>query len=153
MANSGGLTGRRLDNGHLEPGVGEGHGGPMPAGQQSTPAGWSAFIYLHPAFQPYGTQYTSFWNQAPIYQAGCHPHVQVSALLGVHLHPSTRKKIWRGEFMDLFSLLFREPEPKPWTGCGALNRELEQYKCPKVEKNWDNWLSSYTILMAVVLQT
>lgn len=50
-------------------------------------------------------------------------------------------------------LFFHEPKPKPWTCCRVLNWELEQYKCHKVEWNWENWLSTYTIFMAIVLQT
>lgn len=30
--------------------------------------------------------------------------------------------------VDLFSLLFQEPEPKPWMGPRVTNREQEQFK-------------------------
>lgn len=45
-------------------------------------------------------------------------------------------------FDGMFSLLLREHEPKPWAPGPAVTIELKQYKYPKVEWNWDNWLSS-----------
>lgn len=67
------------------------------------------------------------------------------APLGVHLQLGTRDINWRGEIVDVFSLLFKEPEPKPWAPGPAVAREYGQYKRPKVEWNWNNWLSSHTI--------
>lgn len=55
-----------------------------------------------------------------------HPHAEVSSPFGVHLYPATKENIWRGEYVDLFSLLFRELEPKLWAGFGAVALELEQ---------------------------
>lgn len=30
-------------------------------------------------------------------------------------------------------------ELNAWMGCGSVSKELEQFKHPKVDKNWDNW--------------
>lgn len=93
------------------------------------------------------------WRSRPLsYAAGCQPYAETSAPSGIHLHPSLEGNIWRGKFVDLFSLLFCEPEPNLWTDCGAINRELEQHKLQNVERNWNNWLSGYIIYMAMVLQ-
>lgn len=54
-----------------------------------------------------------------------------------------KDKIWRGEFVDMFSLLFRVPEPKPGAPGPAVAGKHEQYKTPKVEHNGDNQLSGY----------
>lgn len=72
----------------------------------------------------------------------------MSAPLGPHLHPTTKDKIWWGEFLDLFSLLFRKPEPKPWAGFSADSQELNTFKHHKVYHTWDNYLSGYTNFMA-----
>lgn len=63
-------------------------------------------------------------------------YAELSSLFGVPLHPTMKKKIWKGEYIDYFSLLFREPEPKVWPGGGAVAQELEQYQCPKLETKW-----------------
>lgn len=63
-----------------------------------------------------------------------------------------RYRIWRRELIGVFSLLFREPEHKPWVPGPRVAWENEQYKCHKVEWNWDDWLSGYTIYVAVLLQ-
>lgn len=38
----------------------------------------------------------------------------------LYIHPATKDKICHGEFVDVFSLLFQEPDPKPWARCGAV---------------------------------
>lgn len=76
----------------------------------------------------------------------------MSTPLGEHLHPYNRNKIWRGDYIDLLFFLFREPELKPWAGCGTIAHELEQYKHSEVKRNWNNWLSDYAAYMAVVIQ-
>lgn len=57
-----------------------------------------------------------------------------------------------GEYIDLFSLLFWQPETKPWARCDAVAQDFKQCKHTKVELNWNNWLSGYTIYMVVVVQ-
>lgn len=63
-----------------------------------------------------------------------YPYAEISVSLGVHLHPATKVKNWR-RYVDIFSLLFHEPESKPWAGCGAVAMALQQYQCPKVDRN------------------
>lgn len=77
-------------------------------------------------------------------------YMERSLALGDHLLPSTKVKIWRGEYIDLFTLLFRDVEVKP--GAKDDPRELEKIKRQQVDKNFDNWLTAYTIYMGVVLQ-
>lgn len=67
-------------------------------------------------------------------------HSEGAVPLGFYLHPATKEKIWRGEFVDVFSLLFRV-EPME-----------EQDQHPKVERNFDNWLSGFLIYVSVLLQ-
>lgn len=52
----------------------------------------------------------------------------------------------------LFSLLFRDLQTKLWMGCDSVSRELEQFKCPKLDKNWGNLVSGFTMYIAVVMQ-
>lgn len=78
------------------------------------------------------------------------PHAQLSAPLGAHLHPSTKHNIWRGEYVDIFSLPLGETVLNPWAGCGTVTNELEQFKHPTVERSWHNWLSQYNIFMVVI---
>lgn len=47
---------------------------------------------------------------SPAYSAGYQPYAEVSGPLGGHLHPATKEMIWRGKFVDLFSLLFQAPD-------------------------------------------
>lgn len=72
----------------------------------------------------------------------------MSALLRVYLHPAIKGKIRWGEFVDVFSLLFGEVEPKVWAGDVPLSKEFESFQHPKVEHNW-NWVLSYTIYKTV----
>lgn len=90
------------------------------------------------------------WTVAGV--GGSHTFAEVSAPLGVHLHHTTKHKIWQGEYVAVSSLLFRWPKLKPWTGCVALACEQEHFKHHKVEINWDNWLSWCNIFMAMVVQ-
>lgn len=53
-------------------------------------------------------------------------YVELSALLGAHLHPTT-KDIWWDEFADVFSLLPGEPKPKPWATGIPFLRKCESY--------------------------
>ncbi|KAL8221657.1 UNVERIFIED_CONTAM: hypothetical protein K2H54_073610 [Gekko kuhli] len=64
---------------------------------------------------------------------------------GDHLLQATKAKIWRGEYVDMFTLLFRDVELKAsmWDD----PRELEKIKRMQIDKNFDNWLSAYTIYM------
>lgn len=71
---------------------------------------------------------------------------------GAHFHPVTKEKFGKGENIDLYSLLFRKPEPKPWASCARASRELELFRWPKADKNWDTRVSGITIYHAVVMQ-
>ncbi|KAL8221088.1 UNVERIFIED_CONTAM: hypothetical protein K2H54_058770 [Gekko kuhli] len=79
-----------------------------------------------------------------------HKNMKRSLPLGDNLLQAIKTKIWRGEYVDMFTLLFRDVELKanmrddPW--------ELEKIKRMQIDKNFDNWLSAYTVYMGVVLQ-
>ncbi|XP_053152458.1 uncharacterized protein LOC128345096 [Hemicordylus capensis] len=91
-----------------------------------------------------GTTLDSSGTQVP------YPPCNTSLPLGGHLLPSVKERIWRGEFVDIFHLLFREPEPalKEW----EQKKEETKPKHKPVEHNWANWLSGYTVYMGVMLQ-
>lgn len=61
----------------------------------------------------------------------------------------TKSKIWHGEYMDLFTLLFWDMEVKEEAKDEP--RKLEKIKCRQVDKNYANWLSTCTIYMRVVI--
>lgn len=77
-------------------------------------------------------------------------YMEQSLPLGNHLLPATKIKIWHGEYVDIFTLLFRDVELKP--GAKDDPRELEKIKWQQVDKNFTNLLSAYNIYMGVVLQ-
>lgn len=60
-----------------------------------------------------------------------------------HLLPITKEKILRGEFMNLFALLYREPVKKGKEEVEIRDKEILK-KC-KVEKTLANWLPGYLI--------
>ncbi|KAL8172610.1 UNVERIFIED_CONTAM: hypothetical protein K2H54_002906 [Gekko kuhli] len=80
------------------------------------------------------------------------PHVYMacSQPLGDHLLRATKAKIGRGEYAEMFTLLFRDVEVK--ASIRDDPRELEKIWYMQVDKNFDNWLLAYTIYMGVVLQ-
>ncbi|XP_053167389.1 uncharacterized protein LOC128351680 isoform X3 [Hemicordylus capensis] len=78
------------------------------------------------------------------------PYGGMGLPLGGHLLPSTKEKILKGEYVDIFSLLFREPEVKHKEGESC--KEHEATKRKPVEKTWNNWLSGFTIYMGVIVQ-
>lgn len=70
--------------------------------------------------------------------------------LGRHLALSVKEKIWKGEFVYLFSLLQTEPEPVPRPGDPI--RDSETMRRRKIDKNWTNWLNSLVIYAPALLQ-
>lgn len=56
---------------------------------------------------------------------------------GGSLAQATRDKILRGEYVDLFSLLYRELEKKDKDLLD--DKEKEILKKRKVDRNWTNW--------------
>ncbi|XP_053159419.1 uncharacterized protein LOC128347977 isoform X2 [Hemicordylus capensis] len=77
------------------------------------------------------------------------PYGAVGLPLGDHLLPATKEKILKGEYVDIFSLLFREPEVKHKEGESCKDHAVTKRK--PVEKSWNNWLSGFTIYMGVVI--
>lgn len=90
--------------------------------------GLTSWLILHgrqmPGSEDCGTQ-GWVWDMEALYQPRNNPHWVTMCCLkgelqvGVSMqrsqpHLATQDKIWRGEFVDVFSLLFRKPEPKPW---------------------------------------
>lgn len=78
------------------------------------------------------------------------PYGDVALPLGGHLTLSVRDKIWRGEYVDIFSLMDTESKPVPKVGEPMRDQEVMHKR--KVDRNWTNWLYSYAIYMAVVVQ-
>lgn len=128
--------------------------------QQSGPGGSTDFSQQVEAWllglsrpgmgQPFGTG----WNTLPDGgSVGGKDYAEVSEPLGSHLSASTSDEIWRGKFVDLFSLLFRERNPKLWVAGFPMAREHEQYRHPKGGRTQDSWLSGYTIYATVLMQT
>ncbi|XP_061486363.1 uncharacterized protein LOC133386672 isoform X1 [Rhineura floridana] len=81
---------------------------------------------------------------------GVYPQGDTSLLLGDHLLLGTKEKIWRGEYIDLFTLLFCETEVKLKDGQEVKEREAAITR--KVDRVWPNWLNAYTIYMGVMTQ-
>lgn len=70
------------------------------------------------------------------------PQCLGSSPFRVHLHPATKENIWRGEYIDLFSLLSRALESVRALGWGWSSQRS------KVERNW---VGGHTIYMALVV--
>lgn len=87
---------RHLDKGCLLPRNGGGSWWPLCLQGTNLP-GWDG---IHCHIQDFHQMQVQGWNT----------HMLKSPL-EVHLHPATKGKIGRGEFADLFSLLFQGPEP------------------------------------------
>ncbi|XP_054845591.1 uncharacterized protein LOC129336489 [Eublepharis macularius] len=68
--------------------------------------------------------------------------------LGDHLTPATRDKILRGEFVDVFTLLFRELEKKDKEDMD--DRDKERLKRRKIDRTWANWLPGMLIYAGVI---
>ncbi|XP_054843457.1 uncharacterized protein LOC129335043 [Eublepharis macularius] len=68
--------------------------------------------------------------------------------LGDHLTQATREKILRGEYVDIFTLLFRELEKKDKEDLDE--RDKEKLKRRKVDRNWHNWLPGMFIYAGVI---
>lgn len=69
--------------------------------------------------------------------------------LGDHLTTSTRDKIVRGEYVDVFSLLYRELEKKDKEDIDE--REKERLKWHRVDSNWANWHPGFLIYAGVIV--
>lgn len=87
-------------------GAGVEQGGTMPVRQQ--------LLWM----DPYALPYPSCWLSGGA--GGNHPYVEASAPLGIHLHPSTKEKIWKGEYIDLCSGS-QNPSPGQVVGCPSEN--------------------------------
>lgn len=75
------------------------------------------------------------------------PTGDMAMSLGEHLSKATRDKILKGEFIDFFSLLYREVEKKDKDLMD--DREKEVLRKRKVDRTWANWLSRYLIYVGV----
>lgn len=79
---------------------------------------------------------TTPWWTAP--QDNPYAYMEQSSPLRNHLLPSMKVKIWHGEYVDIFTLLFRDLEMKP--GMKDDPQEHEKIICQQVDKNFADWL-------------
>ncbi|KAJ1191867.1 hypothetical protein NDU88_001181 [Pleurodeles waltl] len=71
--------------------------------------------------------------------------------LAAHVSAEVKEKIWKGEFVDIFSLIRakrREVEVKEKETKSSSNLERK----PKVEENITNWLFGFNVFMSVLLE-
>ncbi|KAJ1197262.1 hypothetical protein NDU88_001124 [Pleurodeles waltl] len=71
--------------------------------------------------------------------------------LAVHVAPEMKEKIWKGEFVDIFSLVRakrRDVEPKEKDSKASSFGD----KKPKTEENITNWLFGFNVFMSVMLE-
>lgn len=76
------------------------------------------------------------------------PSGDVALPLGDHLLAATKEKIIKGEFVDIFSLLFRELEKKDKEDLDE--KDKEKLKKWKVDRNWASWLPGFFIYAGVI---
>ncbi|XP_054852798.1 uncharacterized protein LOC129341561 isoform X2 [Eublepharis macularius] len=132
--------------------------GPVPVTPGSIPAAPASSATAGGSPQPFG-QPAAFW---PPYLGGLYyqptalgslpyramPFGDAALPLGDHLTPATRDKILRGEFVDVFTLLFRELEKKDKEDMDE--RDKERMKRRKVDRSWSNWLPGMLIYAGVL---
>ncbi|KAJ1218579.1 hypothetical protein NDU88_006157 [Pleurodeles waltl] len=71
--------------------------------------------------------------------------------LAAHEAPDIREKIWKGEFVDMFSLIRakrRDVETKDKDAKASSSRD----KKPKIEESITNWLFGFNVFMSVMLE-
>ncbi|KAJ1166543.1 hypothetical protein NDU88_006943 [Pleurodeles waltl] len=71
--------------------------------------------------------------------------------LAAHVAPEIKEKIWKGEFVDIFSLVRarrREVEPKEKDSKASSFSDKKQ----KIEENIMNWLFGFNVFMSVMLE-
>ena len=90
-----------------------------------------------------GTQAAGTGRQTPTSQEGC-------KFLGHHLSLATKERIWRGEFLDFFELLNKEPDRKE--GEKEDEKEKERRRRKKPARTWENWHPGFVIYAAVMVQ-
>ncbi|XP_067323632.1 uncharacterized protein [Anolis sagrei] len=73
-----------------------------------------------------------------------------SASLGAHLSQKTIDKILRNEYIDMFSLYFRELDKKEKEDLDEERKE--KLKNRRVERNWKNWIACYTIYASLLVE-
>lgn len=115
-----------------------------PAGRQARNK--NAGVFRDPSPEPSPQSGTDETRRTPPRGMYAAPYVP----LGWHLAPEVRAKIQKGEYVDIFSLLLREPEPDPkGDQCPCT---LQSIKTAKVERNWQNWVCGFIAYAGVVLQ-
>ncbi|KAJ1105589.1 hypothetical protein NDU88_002994 [Pleurodeles waltl] len=71
--------------------------------------------------------------------------------LAAHVSAEVKEEIWKGEFVDIFSLIRarrREVDAKDQEAKSSPSG----YRKPKVEENITNWLFGFTVFMSVLLE-
>ncbi|KAJ1084197.1 hypothetical protein NDU88_004349 [Pleurodeles waltl] len=71
--------------------------------------------------------------------------------LAAHVSTEVKEKIWKGEFVDIFSLIrakrtkFEGKEKEPKSSCYVERK-------PKIEENITNWLFGFNVFMSILLR-
>ncbi|KAJ1080026.1 hypothetical protein NDU88_000248 [Pleurodeles waltl] len=87
----------------------------------------------------------------PAKEGTTHSLLSIPAKLAAHVSTEVREKIWKGDFVDIFSLIrakrreieVKEKEPK---SSSYVERK------PKIEENITNWLFGFNFFMSILLE-
>lgn len=72
-------------------------------------------------------------------------HMGIGMPLGSHLSDKIKNKIWKHQFVDVFTLLYRDIQAKE----GSKEEEWELARRPRVPANIENWASAFFIYASV----
>nr|XP_033784848.1 uncharacterized protein LOC117352501 [Geotrypetes seraphini]XP_033792723.1 uncharacterized protein LOC117356910 [Geotrypetes seraphini] len=63
-----------------------------------------------------------------------------------------KEKIWRRDYIDMFSLIQREPDEDYFVETDRIYIQLEREKKPKIYRSLANWISAFHVFMSVVVE-
>nr|XP_033771872.1 uncharacterized protein LOC117346439 [Geotrypetes seraphini] len=63
-----------------------------------------------------------------------------------------KEKIWRRDYIDMFSLIQREPDEDYFVETDRIYIQLEREKKPRIYRSLTNWISAFHIFMSVVVE-
>ncbi|KAJ1196786.1 hypothetical protein NDU88_000650 [Pleurodeles waltl] len=65
---------------------------------------------------------------------------------------AVKERIWRKEFIDIFSLLEIQLEGLDLTTCNKKEEDRRERKRARKEKNFENWLGAFRIMACVIVE-